>query len=90
MGFADLRWSILSGYWPLFLQGLQMTLGLTAVSLFGGLALGILLGLLSSTTDSGDFRLRIVAGYEGGIPYGIYPRLLMSGWPPRRCASSRR
>jgi hypothetical protein len=27
---------------------------------------------------NGDFRLRIVAGYEGGIPYGIYPRLLTS------------
>lgn len=27
---------------------------------------------------NGDFRLRIVSGYEGGIPYGIYPRLLMS------------
>lgn len=27
---------------------------------------------------NGDFRLRIVAGYEGGIPYGIYPRLLIS------------
>lgn len=27
---------------------------------------------------NGDFRLRIVAGYEGGIPYGIYPRLLLS------------
>ena len=52
MGFADLRWSILSGYGPLFLQGLQMTLGLTAVSLAGGLALGIVLGLISSTTDS--------------------------------------
>ena len=52
MGFADLRWSILSGYGPLFLQGLQMTLGLTAVALAGGLALGIVLGLISSTTDS--------------------------------------
>ncbi len=30
------------------------------------------------TRTNGDFRLRIVAGYEGGIPYGIYPRLLMS------------
>lgn len=30
------------------------------------------------TRVNGDFRLRIVAGYEGGIPYGIYPRLLMS------------
>lgn len=28
--------------------------------------------------ENGDFRLRIVAGYEGGVPYGIYPRLLMS------------
>ena len=28
--------------------------------------------------SNGDFRLRIVAGYEGGIPFGIYPRLLMS------------
>jgi len=27
---------------------------------------------------NGDFKLRIVAGYDGGIPYGIYPRLLMS------------
>jgi hypothetical protein len=30
------------------------------------------------TRQNGDFRLRIVAGYEGGIPYGIYPRLLLS------------
>lgn len=28
--------------------------------------------------QNGDFKLRILAGYEGGIPYGIYPRLLMS------------
>lgn len=27
---------------------------------------------------NGDFSLRIIAGYEGGVPYGIYPRLLMS------------
>lgn len=30
------------------------------------------------TRKNGDFKLRIVAGYEGGIPFGIYPRLLMS------------
>lgn len=30
------------------------------------------------TRVNGDFRLRIVAGYEGGLPYGIYPRLLLS------------
>ena len=27
---------------------------------------------------NGDFKLRILAGYDGGIPYGIYPRLLLS------------
>lgn len=27
---------------------------------------------------NGDFSLRMVAGYEGGLPFGIYPRLLMS------------
>lgn len=27
---------------------------------------------------NGDFSLRIIAGYSGGIPYGVYPRLLMS------------
>lgn len=30
------------------------------------------------TRINGDFKLRILAGYDGGIPYGIYPRLLMS------------
>ncbi|WP_293650081.1 replication protein RepA [Thiolapillus sp.] len=30
------------------------------------------------TRKNGEFRLRILAGYEGGIPYGIYPRLLLS------------
>lgn len=32
----------------------------------------------SFTRINGDFKLRILAGYEGGIPFGIYPRLLMS------------
>lgn len=27
--------------------------------------------------ENGNYSLRIVAGYEGGIPYGVYPRLLM-------------
>ncbi len=30
------------------------------------------------TRKNGDFRLRIVAGYEGGIPFGVYPRLMVS------------
>jgi hypothetical protein len=32
----------------------------------------------SFTRVNGGFKLRILAGYEGGIPFGIYPRLLMS------------
>ncbi len=32
----------------------------------------------SFTRQNGDFCLRILAGYPGGIPFGIYPRLLMS------------
>ena len=33
MGLLDLRWNILVGYGPLFLQGLAMTLQLTVVAL---------------------------------------------------------
>lgn len=32
----------------------------------------------SFVRSNGNFRLRIVAGYEGGVPFGIYPRLLLS------------
>ena len=28
--------------------------------------------------SNGEFHLRILAGYRGGIPYGVYPRLLLS------------
>ena len=28
--------------------------------------------------NNGEFHLRILAGYRGGIPYGVYPRLLLS------------
>ncbi len=47
----DLRWGILVGYLPLFGQGLLMTLQLTVVSISGGLAMGIVLGLIGSTAD---------------------------------------
>ena len=52
MGLFDLRWNILVGYGPLFLHGLAMTLQLTVVALIGGMALGVALGLVASTTDS--------------------------------------
>jgi polar amino acid transport system permease protein len=52
VGLPDLRWEILAGYGPLFVQGLLMTLQLTIVSISGGLVLGVVLGLISSTRDS--------------------------------------
>jgi len=52
VGLLDLRWEILAGYGPLFVQGLRMTLQLTIVSISGGLVLGIVLGLIGSTRDS--------------------------------------
>lgn len=48
----DLRWSILAGYGPLFLEGLWTTLRITAVSLAGGLLLGLLLGLVGSSRSA--------------------------------------
>ena len=48
----DLRWSILSGYWPLFAAGAWMTLQLTIVAIIGGLLLGVVLGLISSSADA--------------------------------------
>jgi polar amino acid transport system permease protein len=47
-----LRWEILAGYGPLFWSGLLMTLQLTAVALSAGLALGVILGLVSSSQDA--------------------------------------
>ena len=48
----DLRWEILAGYGPLFLNGLWMTIQLTIVSIGAGLLLGVLLGLVSSSRDA--------------------------------------
>ncbi len=48
----DLRWGILAGYGPLFVSGLWMTIQLTIVSIGAGLALGVLLGLVSSSRDA--------------------------------------
>ena len=48
----DLRWSILAGYGPLFLNGLLATIELTVVAITAGLMLGVLLGLVSSSRDA--------------------------------------
>jgi polar amino acid transport system permease protein len=49
---VDLRWGILSGYAPLFIEGLWTTLELTAVAIGAGLFLGIVFGLISSSRDA--------------------------------------
>ena len=56
----DLRWEILAGYGPLFLQGLAMTVLLTIVSLTLGMALGLTAGLVSS---SGEQRVHSPWGW---------------------------
>ena len=48
----DLRWEILAGYGPLFLSGLFMTVQLTLVAIAAGLVLGVLSGLISTSTDA--------------------------------------
>lgn len=48
----DLRWDILAGYGPLFAAGLWMTVEITIVAIAGGLLLGVLLGLISSSADA--------------------------------------
>lgn len=47
----DLRWEILAGYGPLFWSGLLMTLQLTVVAITAGMALGIVIGLVSCSND---------------------------------------
>ncbi len=48
----DLHWEILAGYGPLFAAGLWATMQLTIVAITGGLVLGVLLGLVSSSADA--------------------------------------
>jgi polar amino acid transport system permease protein len=48
----DLRWEILAGYGPLFVDGLWGTIQLTVVAIGAGLVLGVLLGLISSSADA--------------------------------------
>ena len=62
MGLPDLRWDILSGYWPLFAAGASMTLQLTVVAIAGGLVLGIALGLVSASVDAPRPASTLVAG----------------------------
>jgi polar amino acid transport system permease protein len=49
---VDLRWEILAGYGPLFVAGIWMTIKLTIVAIGAGMALGLLLGLVSSSRQA--------------------------------------
>jgi polar amino acid transport system permease protein len=49
---VDLRWNILSGYTPLFISAIGMTIQLTLVAIVAGMALGVLFGLISSSADA--------------------------------------
>jgi polar amino acid transport system permease protein len=80
----DLRWGILTGYIPLFVSGLRMTIQLTIVAIGLGLVLGILLGLISSSADApkpksvlADVLIRLARA----VPALIHPDggLLISG-----------
>ena len=48
----DLRWEILAGYGPLFWNGVITTIQLTLVAIGAGLALGIVFGLISTSSDA--------------------------------------
>ena len=48
----DLRWEILAGYGPLFWGGVITTIQLTLVAIGAGLALGIVFGLVSTSSDA--------------------------------------
>jgi polar amino acid transport system permease protein len=48
----DLRWDILAGYRDLFVAGLWMTIGLSLVAMVFGLALGLVLGLVTSSRQA--------------------------------------
>ena len=48
----DLRWGILAGYGPLFISGLWTTIELTIIASGAGMALGVVLGLVSSSADA--------------------------------------
>lgn len=46
-----LRWEILAGYAPLFVEGVWTTIELTAIAIGCGLVLGVLFGLVSTSAD---------------------------------------
>jgi polar amino acid transport system permease protein len=64
---VDLRWEILAGYGPLFLNGLWTTIQLTIVSIGAGLLLGVFLGLVSSSRDAPTPKAPVLAWALKGL-----------------------
>lgn len=62
----DLRWEILSGYAPLFMTGLWMTVKLAVVAVTSGLVLGVVFGLVSSSADAPRPPSRLLAAGLAG------------------------
>ena len=62
----DLRWEILTGYGPLFVSAIWMTVQLTLVALAAGLTLGVALGLISSSADAPPPRSGLARGLMRG------------------------
>ncbi len=69
----DLRWEILAGYGPLFIEGVAMTVKLTVVAIIAGMALGVVFGLVSASRDAPPPRsafwalvLKVVRGFTVG------------------------
>jgi polar amino acid transport system permease protein len=66
----DLRWEILTGYMPLFVSGVWMTLRLTLVAMGAGLILGIVFGLISTSAEApapGNPALRVLLILARGV-----------------------
>ena len=41
----DFRWGMIAEYMPLFIQGMQMTLGITVIAVVLGTLIGLLMGM---------------------------------------------
>lgn len=74
-----LRWEILAGYAPLFVEGVWTTIQLTLVAIGCGLVLGVMFGLVSTSADgprpaSAPARLLLWAARAATVAYVTFFR----------------
>ncbi|GGY22605.1 amino acid ABC transporter permease [Paludibacterium paludis] len=67
----DLRWSIISEYMPLFVDGLKMTLGITVVAVVLGTLIGLFMGM-ARLADARHGSLRIFLRFGVRLPSTAY------------------